>query len=244
MKNSNPNFVSRNPREQYNNKNIQQYISLATQRRSNGVEVSARPAFGPEAAASQPSAQDSVFSTPKAKGERGSVISPRELYSRWSGISVHHVKSKKGVKIGITLQKAEWTSVGRTLQITAELKRSDRLREVKSMEDDSAEFVLYIDQIKQELREARDKSACLGRAHQRGARKAWIQDIVVLAYLKDNIVDRVLLHIEGEDHIIILDQPMSELQSKVYHSTGYHNKIVLKKRSPKLDDLPTTQYGG
>lgn len=236
------------PREQYKNKNIKQYNSSSRLSEDDpGSKVSTRPASWPEAVASKPVAETSS-SLPLAgtacQGESGSVISPRELASRWSGISVHHVKTKKGVKIGISLQMLDWVSEGRILPITAELKRYDRLREIKHSADDDQDFVEYLDGVKNHLHQSKSKNACLGRAHQRGARKRWIKNTLVLAYMSDHVVKRLYLYIEGEQIEISLDQEMSERQQQTYHSTGYHGKIVLKKKSPSIFDMPTVQYGG
>lgn len=232
-------------REQYKNKNIKQCISLDSED-SIGVEVSGETCLLASRQASSP-----VASTPSQLpfGEGTSCQerdvsnnAPRELYTRWSGISVHHVRSKKGVKIGITLQKPEWVSEGRTLQITAELKRYDRLREVKPNADDSDFFAEYLNGVKNTLHENKNKTACLGRAHQRGARRAWIQDTLVLGYLVDGNINEVLLYIEGEQIEISMNHQMSDAQQRVYYSTGIHGRIQLRKRSPRIDDLPTTRY--
>ena len=233
-------------REQYNNKSIKQYIALVSED-SIGVKVSGETCLVAQRQASDPLATSfeavpfgSVTSSP---GEGGNVISPRELCSRWSGISVHHVRTRKGVKIGISLHKPAWVRDGRLLQITAELKRYDRLREVKPMQDDSDFFSEYLQGVKAILHEKRDRSACLGRAHQRGARKTWIQDTLVLAYLKDSGIGTVTIYIEGDQFDIPMTHPMSEQQQRVYHSTGMHGNIVFNRRSPRIDDLPLTKFG-
>lgn len=235
------------PREQYNNKSIKQYIALASED-SIGVKVSGETCLVAQRQASAPLATsfevvpfESVTSSP---GESGNVISPREQYTRWSGISVHHVRTRKGVKIGISLQKPCWIRDGRLLQITAELKRYDRLREVKPMQEDSDFFGEYLQGVKAILHEKRDRSACLGRAHQRGARKTWIQDTLVLAYLKDSGIATVTIYIEGDQFDIPMTHEMTEQQQRVYHSTGMHGNIVFNRRSPRIDDLPLTRFGG
>jgi len=235
-------------REQYKNKNIKQYISHVSED-NIGVKVSARPALEPVAVATDSMATsneviplESETSSPGSQeAERGNVISPRELYTRWSGISVHYVRSKKGIKIGITLQKPEWVGTGRILQITAELKRYDRLREVRPLPDDSQFFVEYLTGVKELLHAEKDRTACLGRAHQRGARKTWIQDTLVLAHVRDNKIAQVTIYIEGEQFSVDMTHEMSEQQTRVYHSTGYHGAISFNRRSPRIDDLPTTQ---
>jgi hypothetical protein len=237
-------------REQYKNKNIKQYISLESED-SMGDKVSGetcllaqRQASDPLAFVSDKVSLESATASPGSQGaEEGIVISPRELYTRWSGISVHHVRSVKGVKIGISLQRPEWVAQARTLQITAELKRYDRLREVRPLADDSEFFCEYLAGVKQVLHTSRDRSACLGRAHQRGARRAWIQDTLVLAHLREGQIHSVTLYIEGEQLIIPMDHAMSEQQTRVYHSTGLHGHLVFNRRSPRIDDLPLTQPG-
>lgn len=235
-------------REQYKNKNIKQYISQVSED-SVGVKVSTRPAFEPVAVAtelqartsSQISLESEIASQRSQGAEEGNVICPRELTSRWSGVSVHYVRSKKGIKIGITLQQPGWQATGRILQITAELKRYERLREVKPLADDSEFFREYLAGVKEMLHEKKDRSACLGRAHQRGARKAWIQDTLVMTHLRDDRIDHVTIYIEGEQFGIDMNAEQSEPQTRVYHATGYHGKILFNRRSPRIDDLPTTQ---
>lgn len=234
-------------REQYNYKSIKQYIALDSED-SIGVKVSKETCLVAQRQASDPlatSLEDIPFeSATSSPGESGNVICPREQYTRWSGISVHHVKTRKGVKVGISLQKPAWTREGRLLQITAELKRYDRLREVKPVEDDSEFFGQYLLGVKAILHEKRDRSACLGRAHQRGARKAWIQDTLVLAHLQGSRCAHITIFVEGDQFNIEMDHPMSEQQSRVYHSTGMHGAISFNRRSPRLDDLPLVKFGG
>ena len=246
MNNQNSNYIIEllASREQYKNKNIKQCISLDSED-SIGVKVSDETCLLAQRQASAPVAtsfEENPLDGTSCQEESGNVISPRELYTRWSGISVHHVRSKKGVKIGITLQKPAWVNEGITLQITAELKRYDRLREVKHNDADSDFFVEYLNGVKQVLHENQNKTACLGRAHQRGARKAWIQDTLVLGYLVDDNIDNITLYVEGEQFEIPMNHEMSDNQQRVYYSTGIHGRIQLRKRNPKIDDLPTTRY--
>jgi hypothetical protein len=236
------------PREQYKNKNIKQYKSLSRPdgEDNTGVKVSARPASWPEADASSSAAvtpsQDPLAGT-SCQERDVKDLGPRELTSRWSGISVHHVRTRKGVKIGVTLQQAADVSSGRILPLTAELKRYERLREVKSNESDSDEFVAYLAGVKEQLQSDRCRSACVGRVHQRGARKAWLKNVLVTGFLEDEVVRRLYLYIEGEQFEISLNEEMSDRQKHTYHATGYHGRIVLKKSSPSIFDLPTVQYG-
>lgn len=230
-------------REQYKNKNIKQYISQTCED-SMGSKVSDETCLLAQRQASDPVAA-SIEAGPLAgtscQERSGNVISPRDVYTRWSGISVHHVRSRKGVKIGITLQRPEWANEGRTLQITAELKRYDRLREVKTQTDDSDFFELYLTAVKEKLFADRNRNACLGRAHQRGSRRAWIQDTLVLGYMEQDVIKSVIIYIEGDQFEVSMDHVMSEQQQRVYHSTGIHGQIRFTRRSPRIDELPTTQ---
>jgi len=237
------------PREQYKNKNIKQYKSLSRPSGEDniGVEVSMRPASWPEAVASDPAASTTSSSPLTGTSCQERVVidtGPRELTSRWSGISVHHVRTRKGVKIGVTLQTASGAADGSILPLTAELKRYDRMREVRHTEDDNEEFVQYLTALKDQLRQDHAVTACLGRVHQRGARKSWLQNMVVLGFLEDSVIRRLYLYIEGEQFEISLREEMSERQQHTYHSTGYHGRIVLKKRSPSVFDLPLVRFGG
>jgi hypothetical protein len=230
------------PREVYKeeNKKITNYASRDTREDADGEKVSARPALWPEAVASDPIAVDFVSSP---KGESGNVICPRELTSRYSGISVQHVRTDKGVKIAITLQKPEWVDAGACQLATAELKRYDRLREIKARADDSEHFTKYLDNCKMDLQEAANREVCMGRLHQRGKRAAWLYDTLVVAFFENKKMSRVMLYLEGEEHVIELTHEMSESQQKFYHAQGIQGQIQSAKRVPKLDDLPLVKFG-
>jgi len=235
--------VSSRPREVYKeeNKKITNYASRDSREDADGEKVSARPALWPEAVASDPIAVDFV-SPPK--GESGIVICPRELTSRYSGISVQHVRTDKGVKIAITLQKPEWATAGACQLATAELKRYDRLREIRARADDSEHFTKYLDACKIDLQEAANREVCMGRLHQRGRRAAWLYDTLVVAFFENKQMIRVMLYLEGEEHVIELTHEMSENQQKFYYAQGIQGQIQSAQRVPKLDDLPLVKFGG
>ena len=230
------------PREVYKeeNKKITNYASRDSREDADGEKVSARPALWPEAVASDPIAVDFV---PPPTGESGNVICPRELTSRYSGISVQHVRTDKGVKIAITLQKPEWAAAGACQLATAELKRYDRLREIRARADDSEHFTKYLDACKIDLQEAANREVCMGRLHQRGRRAAWLYDTLVVAFFENKRMIRVMLYLEGEEHVIELTHEMSENQQKFYHAQGIQGQIQSAKRVPKLDDLPLVKFG-
>lgn len=241
--------VSSRSREVYKEENtkIQKDTSRRNREDVDGVKVSTRPAFEPEANASTSLAfvsdKVSLESATSSPGESGSVISPRELTSRYSGISVQHVRTDKGVKVAITLQKPEWQEQGACQMATAELKRYDRLREIRAREDDSEQFASYLKNAKLDLQEAASKSVCMGRLHQRGRRSAWLYDTLIVAFFEGTKMERVMLYLEGEEHIVELDQELSETQQKFYLAQGRIGDIVSAKKVPRLDDLPLVKFG-
>jgi len=217
-----------------------------------GVEVSTRPALEPVAVAtelravtSSPLPLESETSSPEDQGaERGNVICPRELTSRYSGISVQHVKTEKGVKIAITLQRSEWVNSGTCQLATAELKRYDRMREIKARADDSDHFAKYLENAKLQLHEAKNRSVCMGRLHQRRRRSAWLYDTLIIAFFEENQMARVMLYLEGEEYVIEMNHILSETQARFYHNQGIHGSIQSAKAVPRLDDLPLVKFGG
>lgn len=167
----------------------------------------------------------------------------RELSSRYSGISVQHVKTAKGVKVAITLQQQSWAIDGAVQMATAELKRYDRMREINATADDSPEFVQYLANTKAQLQQAKKKSACIGRLHHRGKRSAWIMDTLIVALFDGDNMSHVMLYLEGEEIIIPMTHAMSPTQLKYYHSAGIHGEIKSGRRAPRLSDLPLVKFG-
>ena len=213
-----------------------------------GIEVSKetcllaqRQASEPVAVASGKISLESVTSSP---GESGNVISPRDISSRYSGISVQHVQTEKGVKVAVTLQQPEWTTAGICQLATAELKRYDRMREVKSRAEDSEHFAKYLESAKKDLQDAGNRSVCIGRLHQRSRRSAWLYDTLMIAFFEGKHMKQVMLYLEGEEYVIPMDQELSDTQQKFYHTQGRHGSIVSAKSVPRLDDLPLVKFGG
>lgn len=238
-------FFGETPRDVFKYESIKEYNNTSRDSHEDDMEevVSKETKSVTRGCASNPLTISSSSSLSPVGGVlEENVIAPARTTTRWSGISAHHVKTKKGVKVGVTLQKPEWAPIGRVLQITAELKRYDRIREVKCNEDDSDQFAEHLRQVKTAIHESKNKNYCLGRAHQRGARKEWIQDTFVLAEFDGDMIKEVTVHIEGDSFDITMDQAMSERQKEKYHSTGYHGTMKFAKRSPKIDELPTKDY--
>jgi len=231
------------PREVYKDLKIKLLISQEGGEDQDREKVSARPAFGPEGKPSNPLAFDFVTSPEEVPQEREvSCISPRELCSRYSGISVQHARTDRGIKVYITLQQSDWVPTGAVQLATAELKRSDRLREVRAREDDSEEFAAYLDDAKQQLRPQKAQVA-MGRLHQRNKRSSWIYDTVMVAFFENDKMNKVLLYLEGEEVIIDMDREMSMNQQRYYHCQGLLGTIHGNKKVPRLSDLPLSRFG-
>jgi len=237
--------VSTRERDVYKDKKIERQKDSSRQlcEDADVGKVAVRPAFGLEAVASKPSAVDFVSSQELPKGESGNVISPRELTSRYSGISVQYVRTDKGVKVAITLQKPEWAETGACQMATAELKRYDRLREIKARADDSEHFAKYLENCKTDMRNAGNRDACLGRLHIRRKRAAWLYDTLIVAFFDNNQMARVLLYLEGEEYVIELNNQLTPAQQQYYHAQGLHGEIKSGKHVPRLDDLPLVRFG-
>lgn len=211
-----------------------------------GVEVSARPASWPEAVASSLAASTpSSFPLAGTSCQEREVvgISPRELSSRYSGISVQHVRTPKGVKVNVTLQQPSWQAQGQCQEATAELKRYDRMREIKATADDSEAFAQYLEDAKSQLQDAKNRSACIGRLHRRGQRDNWLIDALAVALFDQDRMSSVILYLEGEEFVIDMTHDMSPNQEKYFHSNGIYGQLHSARPAPRLSDLPLVKFG-
>ena len=219
-----------------------------------GVEVSTRPASWPEACASSSAAATpsnsplgGTSSQERGIGSQERVVidpGPRELTSRYSGITVQHARTSRGVKVAVTLQKLEWAADGVCQMATAELKTYDRMREIKARDQDSEQFAAYLKNSKLKLQEAKQRNLCFGRLHQRGKVSAWLYDTLVIASFDQDQMATVMLYLEGEEYIIDMDQELTDNQKKYYTAQGRHGDISTGHAAPKLDDLPLQKFGG
>ena len=250
---SKPRELTSRSREVYKevNTKIQKYTSRSNCEDVDGLKVSLRPALEQEAVASHPvaltSSQEPLdqVSRQEVKGESGIVIATRELTSRYSGISVQHVNTAKGIKIAVTLQRPDEAPYGDVLLLTAELKRYDRLREIKSrIDDDTQHFAEYLSNVKSQLQQAKNKNVAMGRLHQRGKRAAWLEDSLVVAFFDNKRIARVMLYLATEEVVIELDQPLSQNQQKYYLGLGYQGVVKKGRDVPTFDSLPRTKFGG
>ena len=170
-----------------------------------------------------------------------------ELSSRtYTGISVQHCRTKTGVRLAITLQTASAALEGAVTLLTAELKRYDRLREIRARDDvDSDWFHDHLDDTVIMIRESRDKSVCLGRIHARGKRAAWYQDCFVVGFMLDERIGKVILNLEGEVYVIDMELGLSERQLINYVTGGIYGHLKQARSSaPRLANAPTVPFGG
>ena len=190
------------------------------------------------------SGEDEIDSKSLLSQKQDSVVltDPREVSSRYSGIIIQHCKTERGIKLAITLQNELWAETGHKLLVTAELKRYDRLREIKQRSEDSSEFNDFLEDTKRHILELKDHRCCLGRLHARGKRASWVIDTLVMAYIEDNRVTEVILWLEGEEFVVQLDGELSPAQIDLYHATGKFGNIKnLTGIAPKLSQLPLTK---
>lgn len=206
-------------REQLNNKTIKE---LNNSSRNNSEDVM--------------SEQSSLTKTPIGSLSQtafGSMITPREVSSRYSCVQVQHCKTAKGVKLAITLQTPDL----KRLRVTAELKRYDRLREVKTRLEDSTKFNLFFEDTKQAIYAARNKSVCMGRLHARGKRSQWFRDTLVVGVLNDaGIVNHVIININHQEYAIDLDGELTDLQTRMYLATGQYGVFQSSQAMPRIED--------
>ena len=67
---------------------------------------------------------------------------------------------------------------------------------------------------------------------------------MIIAFFEHKHIARVMLYLEGEEHVIEMNLPMSESQQKFYSSQGRQGTIAKSQAVPRLDDLPLTKFGG
>lgn len=201
-------ITSNRSREQLNNAIIKELNNTSRELRGDEIDV--------KSPLSQK--QDSVVLT-----------GPRLLTYR--GISVQHCRPKQGVpkqgiKLAISLQTLEDAKIGERLLVTAELKRYDRLREIKPRLDDSSEFAQLLEDMKQSIYHDKDRSVCLGRIHARGKRSAWYNDCLVIATIKNDIVQNVILSLFSEEYVVPMTQELTPYQQPIYLSAGSYGELV------------------
>lgn len=164
---------------------------------------------------------------------------PARTSSRVCGITAQHVITKTGIKLNVAVQTEADAVDGMYVELTAELKRHSRLRELKHYAPDDADFSeLYLNTIQElkKLTPQEGQNVCLGRLHVRGARGHWFANMMVVGTLNDaGVLQQVLLHINGDEFEIILDGMLSPVQATLYHNTGIYGNITRHKSAPRLE---------
>lgn len=239
------------PREVYKEENNKRnnYISRSSEE-SHCVEVSGETYL----LASGTSDHDFVSTslgreTSKPQDAVVSVITPpRELTSRtFTGISAQHNRSAKGIKVSITLQTQADAEQGLVKSLTAELKRHDRIRELKPYEFDSELFAEFYHQAKIAIKEDEDieyrKTVCVGRLHERGKRAAWVANMIVVGNITDQgRLQSIKFFYNDEQYEITLDTEMSPRQATSYHSCGIWGNLKSNKVAPTLESITSTPF--
>jgi len=225
-----------NSREVYKDKKnkIVKYVS----RLSEEIDPLTSSPLGPSAREVSPEGLEGLCS----QEEEVSVITPARTSPRITGISMQHVRTERGIKINVAIQDEEDAKQGLYVELTAELKRHGRLRELKRYKGDSYEFEeLYIATINElkELSPKQGKRIAIGRLHERGLRGKWVANIMVVATLDESgtIATDVVININGEEYEIVLDGQMSPSQEKIYHNTGIYGNLSSTKPTPTLATL-------
>ena len=162
--------------------------------------------------------------------EKGvSVIAPATtITSRsLSGISAQHAQTTSGIKVAITLQTPEQAESAHYFAVTAELKRNNRISELKPYSGDSELFAEEYQKLLALIRKDADRrNMCVGRLHERGRRSAWVADMLVIGYLNsDNILQSIVLYCNNEQYNIKMDHALSPRQANSYHSAGIYGEL-------------------
>lgn len=247
--------ISQNPREVYKDVKIKRGKEISrTCEETDLVEVSGEtyPLAGglsdyPTSSSASPSLgrdQEEVSQMVVVSNTAPATTSSRTL----TGISAQHTISNRGIQVHITMQTAEDAQTGDCITVTAELKRHDRLRELKPYEYDSEEFGAFaadmIEQLKKIKGPEKDK-ICVGRVHERGGRNPWFKDVLVVGHLNDaGVIKEVVIWYGDEEYHIVLDNPLSPKQQGCYHSTGIYGSLKSTISVPTLNSAKRSKFRG
>jgi len=220
-------------REVYKDKKskIQKHVSRVSEERSFLTTSPLEAEVSPEGLESQ--------------GEVCKDLPPATTSSRVTGISVQHVKTQRGLKLTVAVQTAADAESGEYVELTAELKRHSRLRELKRYDGDDYDFEkLYIDYITdlKALSPEAGKDICMGRLHTRGARGKWFANMALVGFVTDGVVRRALLYINTAEYEIELTGELSPRQEQLYHSTGIYGQLISMRPTPRLETAVRKQF--
>jgi len=168
-----------------------------------------------------------------------SMIAPATTSSREiAAITAQHSKTKMGIKVSLSIQTQTDATNGEFTSLTAELKRHNRLRELKRYSGDTAEFEEhYINTINdlKELTPEKGKSVCCGRIHERGKRAAWFADMMVVGNLnEEDHLTSIIIWYGTEEYVVEMSDELSPRQKESYHSAGIYGELKTNKVVPTL----------
>ena len=244
-----PHVLLEDPREVYKDKKIKRKKDISRE----DDEETANGEVSGETCLLGKTPNDMEDSVPSSFGQKAvdSVITPAASISSrdqtFTGISCQHVKTKNGIKLSLTLQTYEDSLTGEVVELTGELKRHSRIRELKHYDDDDEYFSrgvyhALIDELK-EFSPEEGKHICIGRLHDRGRRGAWYANMVVVGKLDDNNhLETVYFYSDNEQYEILLLGQLSDSQQELYHSTGIFGNLVRNRRAPRLATAPRKSF--
>lgn len=229
--------TSNRSREELNNKTIEELNNTSRSSEDvTGVQSPLTSAASPQ-------------ETPSQKAF-GSNITPARTTSRYTGITVQHCRpavdaKRPGIKLAVSLQTAGMAKQGHLFLLTAELKRYQRLREIKSKLDDSSAFAQLLEQAKQQIHADKDYNMVMGRLHLRGQRSAWIPNCLAIGRIDNNKITQMILFLDDEEYTIPLDQALTQAQQPMYVSAGQWGTIAHPhSHSASLTALIQAKFGG
>ena len=169
------------------------------------------------------------------EAERGIDTTTREnITSRaFTGLSAYHCKTKTGVKINISLQSQLAAREGTLLEVTAELKRKSRFRELKDYAADTDTFKRFARQCVDHYRSL-PGDWCVGRAHERGKRGLWFTDFLVIGLMENDEISSVQIWIDDDCYDIPMTLDLNSNQTPFYHTGGILGSLRSGKTAPSI----------
>ena len=167
------------------------------------------------------------------------MIAPATTSSREIvAITAQHSRTKMGIKVSLSIQTQADVANGEFTSLTAELKRHNRLRELKRYSGDPAEFEEhYINTINElkDLTPEEGKSVCCGRIHERGKRAAWFADMMVVGNLNaEGHLASIIVWYGTEEYVVDMSEELSPRQQESYHSSGIYGELKTNRVVPTL----------
>lgn len=176
------------------------------------------------------------------------VESARQPEKTFCGISAQHAITKSGIKLFLNMQTPGDVDNGSIISVTAELKQYSRLYEIKDYEFDTPEFTQLVNQLRENIRKTKPENGvtkqqmCMGRIHERGKRKEWLANMIVVGVLNtDGVLLYAQFYYNHECYDINMDDALTDKQQSMFHSSGHIGNIAKRKRPPTVAELPRTK---